>query len=45
MKEVGSAERWLGREKKDGGCCGSEEAMVAEKGDRQTNTQGSAWEK
>ena len=43
MREV-SGVMWLGREM-DYGCCGAEGVAVPEKGERQSNTQGSAWGK
>ena len=39
LKKVGNVHTWFGRET---GHCGGEEALVTEKGERQTNTQDNA---
>lgn len=43
MKKVESVKGWFGREM-DVSCCGGEGAVVREKGERHTNTLGSAGE-
>ena len=43
LNKVGSVEMWLGREM-DHGYYGGEKAMVVEKGERQTSTQGNTKE-